>query len=171
MPKDVRKYYRNEARRLYDDLIRRKLTIGTVPSNENGYGRGQKIRVVEQTNPSWYSEFYKSFKKRSKKKGYTKGNPRRKRGNGVHTFCERKRVENALFRIISGEDSRLSAPRNKSGPSNLYQTLIRELIYYNLVNGCYDSEDDEGLEPDNRVREFFGLRPVDSEEFWTDQGF
>ncbi|MGV8142312.1 MAG: hypothetical protein ACP5NS_01605 [Candidatus Pacearchaeota archaeon] len=173
LPKEIRKSYKSEARRLYDDLVRRKLTIGTVVcyGNGKGYGLGQKLRVVEQSNPSWYSDFYKTFKRRSKKRGYTKGNPRKKRGNGVHTFCERKRVEQALFRIISGEDGRLGAPRRKSGPSNLYQTLVREIIHQNLIEGFFEEEYQIGVEPDNKVRRFFGLEEIASEEFWTEQGF
>ncbi len=173
LPKNIGKSYKNEARRLYDDLLRRKLTIGTVPCDGNGkgYGTGQKLRVVEQPNPAWYSEFYRTFKKRNKKKGYTKGSPHKKRGNGVHTFCERKRVEQALFRIMSGKDGQLGAQRRKSGPSNLYQTLVREIIHDNLVNGIYDPEDENGVEPDNKVRRFFGLEDVEPEEFWAEQGF
>lgn len=53
LPKEIRRSYEDEARRLYDDLVRRKLTIGTVvvDGNGRGYGKGQKLRVVEQSNP------------------------------------------------------------------------------------------------------------------------
>ncbi len=171
LPEPIRTFYKDEAKRLYDDLISRKLTIRTCPLQCGGYGKGHKIKVVEQHNPLWYSEFYKSFKLRKKKKGYTKGDTRKKRGNGIHTICDRKRVETALLNIIEGSERRLGAPRRKSGQSNLYQTLMRKVIHENLIAGYCEQEIQQGIQPNNEVRRFFGLEEVKLDEFWIEQGF
>lgn len=76
-----------------------------------------------------------------------------------------------MVRIISGKDGRLGAPRRKSGPSNLYQTRVRRIIHQNLIEGFFEEEYQICIEPDKKVRKFFGLEGIASQESWEGQGF
>lgn len=167
LPKEIRIHYKREATRLLNDLHERKLRIGTQPAPKRHYGPNHKIRAVTATNPLWYQDLYRSMNKRKKHKGYTKGFTRRRSGKGLHTICERSRVESALSQIARGLDYPLGASRRHSGPNHAYQAQLRNLIHTHLLNGFYEDEDHAGA-PNNDVRTYFGMEPLDLEEYWSE---
>ena len=131
MPENITKKFRDHAKFLYEDLSHNKQVV-TLREAPYPYTGLNKIRVVENSPPIWYSLLYENIGR------------------------NRKAVLTGLLRIINSEDREYKPKRYKR---RRYRThaLLRELIFEHLVDGYHDARGNLITEPDNDVKEFFGV--------------
>jgi hypothetical protein len=79
LPEKIKGIFRKEAEYLYNDLMKNRLDIDTMPAPQPQFS-GHKIRIVLSRNPEWYGDLFPSFGRR------------------------RDYLSNALLRIINSED-------------------------------------------------------------------
>ncbi len=131
-PAPIRKYFKEEAKFLYHHLELNKLKIILIPAPEQKHC-GHKIRVVDQSNPEWYSELYQSL-----------------------AHFRRDRSLRSLQRISKAEDQLFVNYNCGALPyKNHYDRVYRETIFKRLVEG----HTTEGYEfkPKLKVCRFFGI--------------
>ena len=111
LPKEIRKYFTEHAKILYEELNYNKLEVVLVPAPEP-YTERNKIRVVSNRPPAWYSEIYYQLTK------------------------SRRLTLKALERIVNEMDKE-TKNRDYSGK---YKTdaRIRDLIFEHLTKGFED---------------------------------
>lgn len=141
LPAHIRDYFVDRAELLYDELYSRKLTVVLAPAPEPRHA-GHMVRVVEETNPNWYSDLY----------------------------CEnvgfrRDLSLRSLDRIRFGVDMASGSSRGCVGNMYRYDEIYRTLILDQLINGFVF--DWYRLVPENEVREFFGFSAVQFEDECT----
>ncbi len=135
LPSYLRELFVQEAKFLYSDFLDNPLIIKAVPAPIQTHSN-HKIRIVKSHNPAWYSEIY-SAANRGKR----------------HLFNK------ALERVVNEKDKDFR-------PSNdwySYDKAIREVIYSRFVDG-YKEKDGSFVFPNNHVRKFFNLEPVEVED-------
>jgi hypothetical protein len=135
LPDFPRELFIQEGKILYNDFLNNPHRITTRPAPIQTHSN-HKIRVVESSNPDWYSQLYYS---------YTRG--------------KRQRFEKALLRIVNCLDQDL----RKSDNHYTYDTAFRNLIYRRLTDGYQMKEGDKTYRvfPDNAVRAFFNLEKIE----------
>ena len=60
LPREIRKYFIEEAKFLHNDLKQNKLSVSLIDAPYPRF-EGHKIRVVNSRNPEWYSSMYQSY--------------------------------------------------------------------------------------------------------------
>lgn len=127
LPDKIAKEFRSEAKGLLKDLEENQLLIGLVPAPEQKHS-SHMIRVVMQSNPSWYSALYWDYKN-----------------------FRRDRSMQALKRISECRDGAFSSKKGAVKNYYRYDTIYREFILERLANGYVDLD---GLEvpPSKKVK-------------------
>ena len=112
LPKEIRGYFTEHAKILYEELNYNKLEVVLVPAPEP-YTERNKIRAVLNRPPGWYSEMY-----------FILGQ-------------NRERTLQALERIINSRDGK---PKDEH-PKRWYKrdVIIRDMIFEHLTKGFEDN--------------------------------
>jgi len=137
LPDFPRNLFIIDAEFLYQEFMSNKLKVVLIPAPSPQHA-GHKIRIAQSHNPEWYASIYYSHNRRS-----------------------RRFFEKALWRITNSVDGDLDSI---GSGHYIYDTLFREMIYFQLVEGYLD-KDGCRIFPNNKVRNFFGLESVIEEEF------
>jgi hypothetical protein len=132
LPYYPRELFVKEAKFLYKDFIDNILDVVLIPAPIQTH-TDHKIRVAESHNPPWYSEIY-SATNRGKR----------------HLF------KKALERVVNEKDKDFNPHNNWYS----YDTSIRGVIYSRFIYG-YNEKDGSFVFPDNNIRKFFKLEPVE----------
>jgi len=131
LPLSLRNIFLKEAETLYQELTNNRLKVVLVPApNPTHYNH--KIRVVENSNPEWYSSLYFETN----------------RG-------KRRLFEKSISRLVKGEDQDFNEKNEKYS----YDQLFRELIYSRLLVG-YIERGEYFTEPNNKIRKYFNLESI-----------
>ena len=129
LPDSVRDEFAAEAKYLLDELGRRRLEVILIPAPEPRH-IGHKIRSVENTNPPWYRELFRT-----------------------HPSVERKNVVKALERISQLKDG--TCYQHCYHAWYTYDMTLREIIQKRLVDGYEDGEIIDYVPANKKVRRYF----------------
>lgn len=142
----LRELFQMQASYMLGELEQRKLEVVLVGGAEDGH----KHRQVQNTNPTWYSELWRSRAYTTDNPNYREnlGNNRRKRRSSTFT---RPWVINALTRIVEGKDFKSSNGVGKA----LTDCQLRQLIFEDLTQGQYCEEYGDFSPPQVQVDERF----------------
>ena len=139
LPKNIRGLFIEQALYLFSDLQHRLLRVILVSAPQPRF-EGHKIRVVEETNPEWYSTLYNS-----------------------HRHTKRQRCVRALDRILKLEDQPFKKCTNSLIPYDYwYDTYFRGLISDRLTNGyCLEGYGRQYfIPPREEAVEFFDMDQI-----------
>ncbi len=105
LPEEVCEIFTLQAEFLLNELKQNRLEVVLIPAPEPRF-EGHKIRIVNSSNPTWYSELFH-----------------------LHQYFRRDRSEAALRRISTLQDQAFD------GVHYRFDSIYRELIKDQLENG------------------------------------
>jgi len=150
LPENIRNFYIKQAKGLLYELERNTLRVNLTPAPIQKF-HGHKIRQVVSENPEWYKEIYYQY---SLKRKYTHSKTKRQR-TYLDSLINRPVAKNSLTRIKNQRDK--SATLFSKFKADF---IFRNLIHDTLLNGDFDYELGFDIPAKNKVREFFGLEPI-----------
>ena len=147
LPGKIREIFRKEAEYLYNDLMKNRLDIDTMPAPQPQFS-GHKIRVVLSRNPEWYHDLYHCMSR------------------------YRPYAENSLKRIANLTDKAPKEYESKCGKTNYvkykHNSNIRNFIFYRLADG--HAENGALCLPNKEIRKYFGLKKINEKKWLMDRG-
>ena len=143
LPGEISELFRKEAEVLYSELKENKLEVTLAAAPELWKDRN-KIRVVVNHPPQWFSELYLTLNR------------------------SREDTLRALGNIKTLKDKEFKEKKSKKHQYYRLHFVLRDFIFERLTEGYEIKDEVYGkffISPDNRVRKYFGMKPFKEEDY------